>query len=71
MVPFDTQSPFFTSGMRVGIPAITTRGVKEEEIPYIVDLIDEVILNYENENVLNSVKRKVNDLMSKLPIFDY
>ena len=71
MVPFDTQSPFITSGMRVGTPAITTRGIKEDEIPYIVDLIDEVILNYEDENVLNSVKRKVNDLMFKLPIFDY
>ena len=71
MVPFDTQSPFITSGMRVGTPAITTRGIKEDEIPYIVDLIDEVILNYEDENVLNSVKRKVNDLMCKLPIFDY
>lgn len=71
MVPFDTQSPFITSGMRVGTPAITTRGIKEDEIPYIVDLIDEVILNYEDENVLNSVKRKVSDLMCKLPIFDY
>ncbi len=71
MVPFDTQSPFITSGMRVGTPAITTRGIKEDEIPYIVDLIDEVILNYEDENVLNSVKSKVNDLMCKLPIFDY
>ena len=71
MVPFDTQSPFITSGMRVGTPAITTRGIKENEIPYIVDLIDEVILNYEDENILNSVKNKVNDLMCKLPIFDY
>ena len=71
MVPFDTQSPFITSGMRVGTPAITTRGIKEDEIPYIVDLIDEVILNYEDENILNSVKNKVNDLMCKLPIFDY
>jgi glycine hydroxymethyltransferase len=71
MVPFDTQSPFITSGMRVGTPAITTRGIKEDEIPYIVNLIDEVILNYKDENVLNSVKRKVNDLMCKLPIFDY
>jgi len=71
MVPFDTQSPFITSGMRVGTPAITTRGIKEDKIPYIVDLIDEVILNYEDENVLNSVKNKVNDLMCKLPIFEY
>jgi glycine hydroxymethyltransferase len=69
MVPFDTQSPFITSGMRVGTPAITTRGVNEEQIPYIVDLIDEVIMNFEDEDVINSVKRKVNNLMKDLPIF--
>ncbi len=69
MVPFDTQSPFITSGMRVGTPAITTRGVNEDQIPYIVDLIDEVIMNFEDEDVINSVKRKVNNLMKDLPIF--
>ena len=69
MVPFDTQSPFITSGMRVGTPAITTRGIKEDQITYIVDLIDEVIMNFENENVINSVKKKVNNLMQDLPIF--
>ena len=69
MVPFDTQSPFITSGMRVGTPAITTRGIKEDQITYIVDLIDEVIMNFENENVINSVKKKVNNLMRDLPIF--
>ena len=71
MVPFDTQSPFVTSGMRVGTPAITTRGIKEDTIPYIVDLIDEVIVNFEDKNVINSVKEKVNNLMGKLPIFNY
>ena len=69
MVPFDTQSPFITSGMRVGTPAITTRGIKEDEITYIVDLIDEVIMNFEDEDVINSVKKKVNNLMQDLPIF--
>ncbi len=69
MVPFDTQSPFITSGMRIGTPAITTRGVNEDQIPYIVDLIDEVIMNFEDEDVINSVKRKVNNLMKDLPIF--
>jgi len=69
MVPFDTQSPFITSGMRVGTPAITTRGIKEDKITYIVDLIDEVVMNFENENVINSVKKKVNNLMQDLPIF--
>ena len=69
MVPFDTQSPFITSGMRVGTPAITTRGVKEEDISYIVDLIDEVVMNFEDENVIKSVKDKVNKLMFNLPIY--
>ena len=69
MVPFDTQSPFITSGMRVGTPAITTRGIKEDKITYIVDLIDEVIMNFEDENMINSVKKKVNNLMQDFPIF--
>ena len=69
MVPFDTQSPFITSGMRVGTPAITTRGINEDTIPYIVDLIDEVIMNFEDEKILKSVKEKVNNLMFKLPIY--
>ena len=69
MVPFDTQSPFITSGMRVGTPAITTRGIKEEDISYIVDLIDEVVMNFEDENVIKSVKDKVNKLMFNLPIY--
>ena len=69
MVPFDTKSPFITSGMRVGTPAITTRGIKEDTIPYIVDLIDEVIMNFEDEKILKSVKEKVNKLMFKLPIY--
>jgi len=69
MVPFDTQSPFITSGMRVGTPAITTRGIKEDQITYIVDLIDEVVINFEDKNVINSVKKKVNTLMKDLPIF--
>ena len=69
MVPFDTQSPFITSGMRVGTPAITTRGIKEDKITYIVDLIDEVIMNFEDEDVINLVKKKVNNLMQDLPIF--
>jgi len=69
MVPFDTQSPFITSGIRVGTPAITTRGVKEDVIPTIVDLIDKVIMNIKDEQTLNEVKTKVNELMSTYPIF--
>ena len=69
MVPFDTQSPFITSGIRVGTPAITTRGIKEETIPLIVELIDKVIMNYEDETVIKDVKKSVNELMNKYPIF--
>jgi len=69
MVPFDNQSPFITSGIRFGTPAITTRGIKENIIPTIVDLIDQVIENHENENVISDVKKKVNKLMSSYPIF--
>ena len=69
MVPFDTQSPFITSGIRLGTHAITTRGVKENMIPVIVDLIDKVIVNYEDEKVLSEVKNEVNKLMSAYPIF--
>ena len=71
MVPFDDKSPFVTSGMRVGTPAITTRGVKEDTIPQIVDLIDEVLMNIDNEEVILSVRKKVNALMSKFPLFAY
>ncbi len=69
MVPFDSQSPFITSGIRFGTPAITTRGIKENIIPTIVDLIDQVIENHENENVISDVKKKVNKLMTSYPIF--
>lgn len=69
MVPFDTQSPFITSGIRFGTPAITTRGIKEDLIPTIVDLIDKVISNHDNEKIIVNVKDQVNKLMSSLPIF--
>ena len=69
MVPFDSQSPFITSGIRFGTPAITTRGIKEDVIPTIVALIDEVICNYENDSVIYDAKATVNKLMSSYPIF--
>ncbi len=69
MVPFDTKSPFITSGIRVGTPAITTRGIKEDVIPIIVNLIDRVITNYSDETIINEVKADVNNLMSDYPIF--
>ncbi len=71
MVPFDSRTPFTTSGIRVGTPAITTRGLKEEHMPVIVDLIDEVIANIDNEAVIEKVRSKVNDLMSGFPLFAY
>ena len=69
MVPFDSRSPFTTSGLRVGTPAITTRGLKEDKMAIIVDLIDEVLSNVENEVVITSVREKVNALMTDLPLF--
>ena len=71
MVPFDDKSPFVTSGMRVGTPAITTRGIKEDTIPQIVDLIDEVLMNIDNKEVIANVRKKVNDLMGQFPLFAY
>ncbi len=69
MVPFDTRSAFQTSGLRFGTPAITTRGVKEDMIPQIVELIDRVLLDPENENNIAKVRSEVNALMSPLPLF--
>jgi glycine hydroxymethyltransferase len=69
MVPFDDKSPFITSGIRVGSAAITTRGLKESDMSLIVDLIDEVLMNFENEEVLKKVGKKVNNLMQEKPLF--
>jgi glycine hydroxymethyltransferase len=69
MVPFDSRSPFQTSGLRVGTPAITTRGMKEEHMGIIVELIDEVINNIEDESVISAVGEKVIDMMKPFPLF--
>jgi glycine hydroxymethyltransferase len=69
MVPFDDKSPFVTSGIRVGTPAVTTRGLKEDDMESIVAFIDDVIMNFENEDKLESIARKVNAMMSGLPLF--
>jgi glycine hydroxymethyltransferase len=69
MVPFDTQSPFVTSGMRIGTPAITTRGLKEKDVVKVVDLIDEVLKAPENPDNLKTVKKKVNSFMKKFPLY--
>ncbi len=71
MVPFDSRSPFQTSGLRVGTPAITTRGLREEHMEPIVELIDEVMSNIDNEKVISSVKARVNKMMSDYPLFSW
>lgn len=71
MVPFDTESPFVTSGIRIGTPAITSRGVKENEISTIVSLIDRALMNKDNESVLLEIRKEVNALMSSRPLFTW
>jgi glycine hydroxymethyltransferase len=71
MVPFDSRSPFQASGIRLGTPAITTRGVKQDGIKKIVDLIDEVIMNIEDEKIIGNVKVEVNKMMKDYPLFAY
>lgn len=69
MVPFDSRSPFQTSGIRVGTPAISTRGVKEDLIPVIVGLIDRVIMDIDNKQLIETVRHEVNELMADYPMF--
>ena len=69
MVPFDTQSPFVTSGIRLGTAAITTRGLKEEDCSNIVNWIDQIVLNHDNDELLNSVRQEVNEYMTKFPLY--
>ncbi|MBR8536306.1 serine hydroxymethyltransferase [Carboxylicivirga sediminis] len=69
MVPFDTRSPFATSGFRVGTSAITSRGLKEDDMRTIVNLIDEVISNIDNEEAIAETRKKVNALMADKPMF--
>ncbi len=69
MVPFDSRSPFQTSGLRIGTPAITTRGLKEEHMEPIVDMIDDVISNIDNTAKLTAVREKVNEMMAEFPLF--
>ena len=69
MVPFDDKSPFVTSGIRLGVSAVTTRGLKEDDMVAIVELVDEVITNFEDEATLETVKNKVNMMMRDKPLF--
>jgi len=70
MVPFDPKSPFVTSGIRVGSPALTTRGMNTGEVKTIVELIDRVIMNSENQSTISSVKSEVQELCKSFPIYD-
>lgn len=69
MVPFDSRTPFTTSGIRVGTSAVTTRGLKEAQMPIIVELIDRVLTSPDNEEVISQVRKEVNELMTKYPLY--
>jgi len=69
MVPFDTQSPMVTSGIRIGSPAITTRGLKEKDCLKVVDLIDEALRKPSDDKHLKGIKKKVNTMMKKFPLY--
>lgn len=69
MVPFDTQSPMVTSGMRIGTPAITTRGLKEKDVVKVVEFIDQALMKPNDEKYLKSLKRSVNSFMKKFPLY--
>jgi glycine hydroxymethyltransferase len=68
MVPFDTRSPFQTSGIRVGTPAVTSRGLQEKDMPFIVELIDKVLSNVEDQDVIAEVREQVRKKMHGLPL---
>jgi len=71
MVPFDTESPFVTSGIRIGSPAMTTRGLKEDEFEHIATLIDTVLQDPQNQSVISSVRKEVTDLCEQFPLYDF
>ncbi|MBK8712652.1 MAG: serine hydroxymethyltransferase [Niastella sp.] len=68
-VPYDDKSPFVTSGIRVGVPAITTRGMKEEHMPLVVALIDRVLMNIDDQKTIAAVSHEVKDLMKQFPLY--
>ena len=68
-VPFDDKSPFVTSGIRVGVPAITTRGMKKDHMETVVSLIDKVLMNADDENLIASVKSDVRQFMNQFPLY--
>lgn len=70
MVPFDQASPFITSGIRIGTPALTTRGMDNDAMREIAGMIDRVIKNPKNEAVLSAVQKEINDLCSRFPLYN-
>lgn len=70
MVPFDDKSPFVTSGIRVGVPAVTTRGLKEEHMPQIVEWLDKVLMNPDDEAIIAAVRAEVNEFMGRFPLYE-
>jgi glycine hydroxymethyltransferase len=69
MVPFDDKSPFVTSGIRIGVPAITTRGMKEEHMQFVADIIDRVLMNADDERTICTVGKQVNEYMMQFPLY--
>jgi glycine hydroxymethyltransferase len=68
-VPFDDKSPFVTSGIRVGVPAVTTRGMKEEHMQPVVDMIDKVLMNIDDENMVKQTAGEVHAFMEQFPLY--
>jgi glycine hydroxymethyltransferase len=68
-VPFDDKSPFVTSGIRVGVPAITTRGMKAEHMQIVADMIDKVLMNADDEGIILAVKEDVKSFMQQFPLY--
>lgn len=69
MVPFDDKSPFITSGIRIGVPAVTTRGLKEEHMPHIINWLDHVLMSPDDETVIATVRGEVNEFMQQFPLY--
>jgi glycine hydroxymethyltransferase len=69
-VPFDDKSPFVTSGIRLGTPAITSRGMKEKDVQQIAEWIDRIINDVENEALIGKVKAEVNEYMKQFPLYE-
>jgi glycine hydroxymethyltransferase len=69
MVPFDDKSAFVTSGIRIGVPALTTRGMLEEHMEFVVSVIDNVLMNADDENLVKNTRSQVNDYMTQFPLY--